>query len=271
MGASTTFCGEVSTDSRTWPSRLERLLQEAYPRLTIRVVIAGVSGYTTEESVKNLEGRVLPLDPDIVVVYHANNDMARDTRRAAEQQGVEDGFRGPGVVEWLSRFSLLVDLAYKNVRIAAAGGSAKLDRLPDDLTDRFVANLERIRSRTAEADVDLVLSTFLVKYRRDQDPQTLRANADVAFYYMPWMTADLLLDALDRYNEAVLGFAEAHGIPVVDDRNRIPADAEHYVDCMHLTDAGCEAMARRFAEFFFEQGLINKRARRAAMPNSPVK
>src|SRR5688500_18306525 len=98
----------------------------------------------------------------------------------------------------------------------------------------------------ARRDVPLVLSTFLVKYRRGQDRATQIANADVAFYYMPWMSIDGMLDAMDKYNEAILRYGRQRGLRVVDDREAIPPDAEHFTDCMHLADKGAEAMADRF-------------------------
>jgi hypothetical protein len=39
---------------------------------------------------------------------------------------------------------------------------------------------------------------------------------------------------------------------VVDDRDAIPADAEHFVDCMHLSDQGADAMAERFARYLLD-------------------
>jgi hypothetical protein len=75
---------------------------------------------------------------------------------------------------------------------------------------------------------------------------------------MPWMTPDLLLDAMDRYNETVIEFAKAHNVPVVDDRNAIAPDAEHFVDCMHLSDEGCSVMAQRFADFLIANRIVEK-------------
>jgi hypothetical protein len=71
----------------------------------------------------------------------------------------------------------------------------------------------------------------------------------VAFYYMPWMSIDGMLDAMDRYNAAIVEYGRTHDVAVVDDRETIPPDAEHFSDCMHLIDKGAEEMARRFVRF----------------------
>ena len=43
---------------------------------------------------------------------------------------------------------------------------------------------------------------------------------------------------------------------MVDDRESIPPDAEHFTDCMHLADKGNEAMADRFHRAFRAGGQI---------------
>ena len=50
------------------------------------MINAGVPGYVVTESLKNLEHRVLPLEPDLVIYYEANNDMAIDTRALARSR-----------------------------------------------------------------------------------------------------------------------------------------------------------------------------------------
>jgi hypothetical protein len=104
----------------------------------------------------------------------------------------------------------------------------------------------------------MVLSTFIVKYRRNQDRATQIANADVAFFYMPWMSIDGMLDAMDRYNASILEYGRSHDVPVVDDRDAIPADAEHFTDCMHLADKGATSMANRFLRFLRTSGQMDE-------------
>lgn len=261
LGASTTFCAESSSNRTTWPMRLQAKLQAAYPTVKVEVVNAAVGGYTSEENLKSLEHRVLPLDPDLVIYYEANNEIVKDTRALAAREGIGDTGGQPPLVAALSKYSLLVDLAYKNLVIAArsrAGSARKVDRVPPNLPDHFVGVLDAMRADLEPRHVPLVLSTFLVKYRRDQDRATQVKNADVAFFYMPWMSIDGMLDAMDVYNQAILDYAGRRNLPVVDDRKAIPPDAAHYSDCMHLLDPGSEAMAERFSRFLLGSRLLDR-------------
>ena len=260
LGASTTFSAEVSSNTATWPHRLQQKLRTAYPGRNIEVINAAVGGYVAEDNLKNLRHRVLALDPDLVIYYEANNEIVRDTRELAIRERLidADGRRQPAWSSALSRVSLLFDLAYKNLAILARsreGGGQRLNQIPADLPSRFTGLLDQMRQELAARDISFMLSTFIVKYRRDQDRATQIANADVAFYYMPWMSIDGLLDAMDKYNAAILEYGRKTGIPVVDDRTAIPPDARHFTDCMHLSDSGNEAMAERFYRFMRASGV----------------
>jgi hypothetical protein len=73
---------------------------------------------------------------------------------------------------------------------------------------------------------------------------------------MPWMSIEGMLDAVDVYNQAIVGYAQAQGVLVLMETDRFPADDVHFADCMHLSDRGCQSMARRFADFIVEQEVV---------------
>ena len=258
LGASTTFNSEVSSNDATWPARLQAKLRTSNPGVNVEVINASLGGYRSNENLKNLRHRVMPLDPDLVIYYEANNEIAADTGELAQRMGLASTSRQSALVATLSKYSLMFDLAYKNLAIlvrSRASSAGKIDRIPPELPNHFISVLDEMRATLAAKKIPFMLSTFIVKYRRNQDRATQIANADVAFYYMPWMSIDGMLDAMDVYNQAILDYAKRQNLPVVDDREAIPPDAEHFSDCMHLIDKGAEAMAERFARYFRETGL----------------
>ncbi|MHC5211571.1 MAG: SGNH/GDSL hydrolase family protein [Planctomycetota bacterium] len=73
LGGSTTYSDAVG-DADAYPRLMQQMLREARPDRDIEVINAGVPSYTTAESLANLAFRVLDLQPDAIVVYHACND-----------------------------------------------------------------------------------------------------------------------------------------------------------------------------------------------------
>jgi len=254
LGASTTFCAEVSDNHKTWPHRLQEKLAGAYPGLTFEVINTAVGGYTAAENLRNLTYRVLPLEPDLAIYYEGNNEITKDTRQLALDRGLIASANPQALARTISNYSLLFDLTYKNLTILAgrhkiAATARTIDSVPPDLPNHFIGQLDEMRRMLAARDIPLVLSTFIVKFRRNQPRATQLANADVEFYYMPWMSIDGMLSAMDIYNRAILDYGARSGLPVLDDRDAVPPDAEHFSDAMHFVDKGAEAMADRFFNY----------------------
>ena len=254
LGASTTFCAEVSNNHKTWPHRLQEKLAAAYPGVRFEVINTAVGGYTAAENLRNLTHRVLPLDPDLAIYYEGNNEITKDTRQLALDRGLIAPGNPQSLARTISNYSLLFDLAFKNLTILAgrrnaATATQTIDSVPRNLPNHFIGQVDEMRRALAAKDIPLVLSTFIVKFRRNQPRETQIANADVEFYYMPWMSIDGMLDAMDTYNQAILDYAARNSLPVVDDREAVSPDAEHFSDAMHFLDKGAEAMADRFFKY----------------------
>lgn len=82
LGESTTFGGRVSNEG-TYSALLEKLLNEYDNTRYYRVINAGVSAYSSFQSLKYLELRGLKLKPDLVLFYHELNDYLPSTVRGS--------------------------------------------------------------------------------------------------------------------------------------------------------------------------------------------
>ena len=257
LGASTTFSGETSSNATTWTHLLQQQIQQDFPQVKVEVINAAVPGYVAADNLKNLKHRVLALDPDLVIYYELNNQIVRDTQQLARERGLLPA-QHSAVVKAIVDHSLLANLVDKNLKIYWRGRSTatRIDSIPLSLPTQFLGDLEEMRRILSERGVPMVLSTFVVKYRRDQDRATQIANADVAFYYMPWMSIEGMLQAMDVYNQAILDFARDKQLHAIDDRFAVPADAAHFVDCMHLSTLGNAVMANRFAHGLRSSGVL---------------
>jgi len=251
LGGSTTFCAEASSNENTWPHLAWESLSAAYPEAEFDYVNASLPGGSVEESLINLRVRVAPVEPDVIVVYHATNDLSHDTRMLAAQQGIfRAGGEEPGL---LARWSLSWYLLEKNLRLrqrqkASTAASGRLRFQPDRLARGFEDRLVELLGASRGVARLATVATFSHKVRRDQPTAEQLKNCDTSLYYMPYMTVEGLLDGFDAYNRAIRRAAERSGAVVIEGEETIPGDDRHFNDSVHFTDAGSHLMANRIVD-----------------------
>jgi lysophospholipase L1-like esterase len=249
LGGSSTFCAEVSRDEATWPHLVWQRLSEAHPELALDYANAGVGGYSVAGSILNLRHRVAELSPDVIVVYHATNDMAMDAGRLARIQGlaVPDFTRE----SFLQRWSLAWYLLEKNLVIKNRQAQGTVDspgRLvfePEELAGDFRERLAQLVRACQEVSPTVAVATFSHRVRREQDSAARKEACSSALYYMPYMSPDGILATFEAYNASIRAVAAETGALLLDGEYEVPGDDEHFVDTVHLTDRGCEVMAER--------------------------
>lgn len=271
LGASTTFCAEVSGDAAVWPNLVVEQLRAAYPGTSFDYVNGGVPGYGVGSSLKSLRHRVARHRPDIIVIDHATNDLSGEMRALAAAQGLGDAAASVRQ-SWFERHSLLWELVVKNLRVrdaqqrAANVGSRTLAFNPADIGMEFQAELGLLAKESAGVASRVAIATFSTRLRREQTPEQQSQAAVSAFVYMPFMSLDGLLGGYARYNQIIRQVAAAEGGLLIDGEHTIPGDAAHFVDTVHFTDAGSRAMAERVTRALRGDaqiaGLIQSRSRR---------
>lgn len=254
IGGSTVYCAEASSNEAAWPAQVVARLRERFPECSFDYVNAGAAGHTTRQMLVNLDARVLPLDPDLVVLHEATNDLARDTRDALSAdvdliERLEHGDRE----SWLTRFSLAAYLIEKNAMFHERRTSAELEGLGEGLDleslaagygERFAQVLERA---SAGGSIPVACS-FTRRVRPDQDASGRRTACASSLYYMPYMSPDRILEGFERYSTALRRAAERCGAILIECESAIPADETHFADSVHLTDRGCARMGEIVAE-----------------------
>jgi lysophospholipase L1-like esterase len=257
LGGSTTFCAEASSNETTWPELVRDGIAERFPDATFDIVNAGAAAYSSKHSLSNLEHRVAPTDPDIVVIYHGTNDISQDARTQAKAAGLlteEDD-----TPSWLANISVGWQLIEKNfsARARQDTGGEKLDF---DMAAGTAAFRERLTAlvRAAQAEArTVVLITFAHKVRREQDVATRSRASVTSLYWLPFMTVESVMEAFDAYNVVVREVAAATGAVLVDGENGIPGDDLHFTDSVHLTDAGCALQAARVLDALDASGALD--------------
>lgn len=248
VGASTTYCAEVSSNDMVWSELVSQGLKSSMPGLSIDYVNGGVPGYTTSTSLVNMKTRIAPLQPDVVVIYHATNDLSVETRALAEAAGIKRT-NLEHEESWLGRYSLLWLLVEKNLALMSVQSPTESELLELDtqtIGNEFRQNLEKLVGVASENGAKLVvLMTFSTHLRDGMSENQKKTAMASARYYMPFLSAEGLLAGFKRYNQIIREVADKTGALLIDNENDIPGDSIHFNDSVHFKDMGSKKQADR--------------------------
>jgi lysophospholipase L1-like esterase len=251
LGGSTTFCAEVSSDQMTWPYLVVAAIQKRYPDLDIDFINGAVPGYSTAGLKPYFERHVARFHPDVIVIYEGANDLSANSYTLAREQGVTSHTVDQSM-GWLARHSMLVYLIEKNLQILELQHEVHAQqKIVVDQT-RMAAMYRKDLAALVEASKQVaslvVTVTFSPRVRAGQSPAELRTAAFSSLYYMPYLTPEAILEGFQSYNQVMRSVAAGEDTLLIGDEDSIPADAIHYRDSAHFTDAGSMAMANRVAD-----------------------
>jgi lysophospholipase L1-like esterase len=166
VGASTVM-GELARNNEiTFPALLAQRLRQRYPHREVEVVNAGISGYRLDDQQRMLRKIVLPLRPDLIIVYPGFNDFADYCQDPPDPSSAREGLPLFSAPTWLlsveavrrrTGFMRAAPPETKSVRDAAA-----IDVAP------YRSRLESLIKTVREAHVPLLLATNARAYRNDQ-------------------------------------------------------------------------------------------------------
>jgi len=269
LGGSTTFCAEASSFAATWPELVLAGLRADAPDLEFDGVNGGAGGFTTAESLVNLERRVAPLSPDVIVYYEATNDLTRDARKAAIAAGlyeVPESDHGRLGDWWLTYF--LVEKNVRQLLDSRRPDEQKLHVEPEVLSRGFEARLTALLTSAKQRAPVVAIATFAVQMRAEQTSAVQRAAASSALFYMPFLDVPSLMADYAEYNRVIRRVAAAQAVILIEGEDAIPGDEEHFADSVHLRDPGLRLQAERvlrglLAARSYRELLEQRRALRA--------
>jgi lysophospholipase L1-like esterase len=267
IGGSTTANVNLSFDEN-WPGQLGALLQQALPGKTIRVINAGVPGFDTTQSIGNLALRVMPFNPDVVVIYHAYNDLKAIRPNIAYNPDYSHVHRRPygfhkeppWLIRLLNRNMFYVRMRNKYRQLQAlstpAGAKDEQQRLravPVLAARTFEQHLQALVAIAQAGGAKVVLSSYATLHdpQRDYSDRrvvgALSAMQKQELYGLAHFTTGLTLngifEGIKQYNEIIKVVAKRNNTGWVDNAALIPHETEYFVDRVHFTPRGAARMA----------------------------
>ncbi len=261
LGGSSTF-GFVG-EGQDYPSRLKALLAA---RGDFDVLNAGRPGSTTWSDLRYLRDRLLPLSPDVLLVYEGFNDMWRGVRRHAGEQddyGIADE-RLPAVEEpldlgtprtWSPRLLFAAFHVGRGLESRFPTAKKRTSAPPAGQVFRFDPAIVSIYERNLAAIVRLGrsrgLRVALATFAACDDPSRPEAEQRLRLKYVidqvPPLDVRSGQEGMDLYRQVTRQVAVTEGVPLLDLARLMPKDLKFYSDTIHLTAEGEETLATLLA------------------------
>ncbi len=267
LGESTTFgyYPTITSDTHTYPAMLEFLLNETKPDPAVQryeVINAGMPGYSVRTSIQNLSARILFFQPDMILVNHNVNDLARYGNEQhllypLQNQYIPTGFL-TGLLDHMLGWSYAVqELRFtltERIRFGSKTDSAQalttqtgwvLDgRYPGafrrDLRNLVIlAKVNGVTPVLMSEAVAITEKTDFANLSDDEKKMQLHKSAT----HLDRIPPRERYRTLKLYNDIIREVAEQEKVMFVDVDATIPKTSEYHWDYCHLTNRGAALQA----------------------------
>jgi len=272
IGASTTANINLAY-SQNWPGYLGNLVQKALPNKKIRIINAGVPGFDTAQSIGNLALRVMPLKPDIVIIYHSYNDLKAINQGAVFRpdyshihQRPFGSYTKPNIFFRCLNYSMFFVRSHNKYRAYKRdksivkkmnnlkSGETRLSFIPKKAEDTFEQHIRSLISIAESGGAQVILSSFATLHNTKSSFKEIRQSRRsselkktelfLIGYFIPGLTVDATFKGIMRYNVILRQVAHERHTGWVDNASLIPHEDKYFVDRVHFSHDGAALMAR---------------------------
>lgn len=259
-------------DEETFPDLVQVALRERLggtPRVC--TINTGISGNTIVDSFSLISHRILALEPDLIVVLHATNDMRISMSDRFDPTHYRDlkkhkKVRFSDFMEDNSRlFSLSAQLRKGLFGTSGADRYKKRrasipftkDADPAVGLPHFRRYLAMISAVCKEAKVPLAFMTQPSLYKPNNTPEE-----DATFWLGVVNHGEINLDnvtllkGMQLYNAATTEHAKERGHLLIDLESAVPKDLDHFYDDAHYTAKGCAVIADEIVKALLKDGKL---------------
>lgn len=256
LGGSTTECKAVMEDNR-FPYLVGRLIEKD-TRLKVNSYNSGVASSDSLHSINILLNKVIPLDPDMVVMMHNMNDLSillyegtywnnNPTRTHLVILDLRPSFRGI--------LKQIKDLFFPNL-YSALYVALHPKTEPDEfghirgkrininkayLTSEFKMNLQLFIDICKIRGISPVLMTQANRFKNDPGPEIM--NSMKKLEEQNSITYRAYKEIYDLFNEAIRETGVENNVLVIDLDKEVPKEKEYIYDVVHLNDNGSRLAA----------------------------
>ncbi len=263
MGGSTTY-GTTNPGDETAPYYLQKALRDDYGYDNVEVINAGVYGYTSWQTLLDLTLRVNELQPDLVIIYEAGNDVLPREVDPDCYQGINP-YRGLDprrlIFNSLANVPIVPSALYR-VAALSFGWMSNPSNLENSFaTDPLGCGGDQDGSDKAH-NVEVNRPFYFERNIRDMAAVAHSGGYQIMFSTWPYEQASsdplpYWRTAVDEHNAITTKVAQELGVLYFDYASVAPPDSSNWSDYVHMTGKGNLDRAQAFAKFLDEQEVIN--------------
>jgi lysophospholipase L1-like esterase len=254
LGGSTTYGSGVEDNSQTYPACLEKLLNAGPYRLPgqsrVEVLNLGAGGYTTAEVLANLHFFALPLEPDIILVQSAFNDISprfygnfkKDYTHFRKPMQPLD----PSIIQRLlyrSKFFLILGWASGVFEPLTLQSQTQYPLPPDD---QIMANLKENPPEAYRRNLEAI--TAAARSKGIQVWLLTQAFLDVIPSHQMGAIEKACHQGLLEHNQVIREMAADESLGLIDLDTTMPREVNYFADPIHMTPEGNQRKAELIAE-----------------------
>lgn len=245
LGASTTgnyICHDGETYS--YPLELERYLQRRFDGQPVVVHNCGQGGWTSAEILIHFLLNLRDTQPDVVVIYHAYNDLSVSLSRdfvpdySHARRNLAESYYKYRLASMIPMLPLgsynfiiqtLFPFLHPSVGVLDAVSTGQID-IDGEFRGlkTYERNLESIVATCLADGADVVLSTYA---------HCLYDGVRQSKVHLKYR------EGVAQENGVMRKIAEKYNVPLVDNARLVPEEEEYFVDTVHFTPAGMRLIA----------------------------
>lgn len=254
LGGSTTYETGLRDHTKSFTAHLQRLLRESRRADDVEVINAGCGGWSSWESLVDLQFRGLALDLDLVIVYCGTNDvhprLIPPELYRRDNSGFRKGWHSSD--QWWERSVVLRRIGILTHAATRNSLKSMTEIKYDDPADPF-AVLSSNPPAYYESNLEHMIAV------------TRHAGTQIMFATWAWSP---LFDDYAATPEYARGFQETNtvtrkvaarnGVALFDHAATMPVDQEYWNDGRHVNGRGALVKAEQFAAFISEHFLSKR-------------
>ena len=280
LGGSETF-GYFESEGKEWPSQLGEMLRDQFPMA--EVINASVVGLHPKNRKDYIEKYVLPLKPDIMIVFRQRLlEYVIDGIRGVERRHLANKANEKKIINPVKESLSLVRVLTKlgeilegclperlstHIRIRRLHRKVRrkeerylidkepMDKVPENIVLEYEKHLGSFIHFLKENNIVPVLSTFpglITSSNKDTYKNISLATRSLCIE----LSENGFVDGSIKFNDAARRIAREQNVAFIDIDSSIPKTQEYFRENYHYTNKGAEIIAKNIYHILIQSKLI---------------